>query len=108
MRLGKIPEVDFTFQSSLFGGRLDKGGLVVDFIFVNPPDLAISVLGGYFHYVLNGGNQFQDLLSRELLAAEGITLIFIDENDLLEDARTIVAEALVYRDHSAVVKGGRP
>ena len=31
-RLRLIPEVDFTFQSSQFGGRLELGGIVVDFL----------------------------------------------------------------------------
>ena len=108
IQLGKIPDVDFQFQSSLLGGRADKGGLVIDFIFSNPNDLAISVLGIYFHYRLNGGSRGSDLMTRELLAVQGLTLIFIDEEDLLEDARYYVEQALQYRDHSAVATGGTP
>ena len=108
IQLGKIPDVDFQFQSSLLGGRADKGGLVIDFIFSNPNDLAISVLGIYFHYRLNGGSRGRDLMTRELLAVQGLTLIFIDEEDLLEEARYYVEQALQYRDHSAVATGGTP
>ena len=49
-QLGKVPGEDFTYQSPLMGGRLDKGGSVVDFLFSNPPDLAINVQGNYYHY----------------------------------------------------------
>ena len=87
IQLGKIPDVDFQFQSSLLGG---------------------SVLGIYFHYRLNGGSRGRDLMTRELLAVQGLTLIFIDEEDLLEDARYYVEQALQYRDHSAVSTGGTP
>ena len=45
---------------------------------------------------------------RELLAVQGMTLIFIDEEDLIADARYYVEQALQYRDHSAVSTGGAP
>ena len=34
----------------MMGGRMDKGGLVLDFLFSNPPDLAVNVQGVYYHY----------------------------------------------------------
>ena len=34
-KLGFIPNVDFDFQSSLNGGRLEMGGIVADFVFYN-------------------------------------------------------------------------
>jgi len=106
IQLGKIPDVDFSFQSSLFGGRLERGGLIVDFLI--PPNLAISVLGTYFHYKLRGGSEARDLIAREVLVAEGTTLIFIDEHDLqfgdesqwTTNARYYASEALQFRDHS--------
>lgn len=106
VRLGKQPDVDFSFQSNVFGGRTERGGLVVDFIFNDPPGLAISVLGTYFHYVLGGGTRGQDLLTREILAQQGISLIFIDESDLEENARRVVAAALEFRDESQMARGG--
>jgi hypothetical protein len=68
VRLGYKPDVDFVLQSVQFGGRMDRGGQVVDFFFTNPPGLAISVLGEYFHYVLRGGSRAQDLAARVQLA----------------------------------------
>lgn len=106
IRLGYSPTVDFTFQSEEFGGRLDRGGLVVDFLFANPPGLAINPLGEYFHYRLRGGSRVSDLVSREELARTGVTLIFIDEADLLGPrADWFVREALQFRDHSRLAKG---
>ena len=107
VRLGLKPNVDFVLQSTQFGGRLDRGGQVVDFFFSNPPDLAISVLGEYFHYTLRGGSRAHDLAARAQLAGEGVTLIFIDEGDLMgPQAEWFVREALRFRDHSRLARGG--
>jgi hypothetical protein len=101
LKLGKRPDVDFTFQSPLMGGRMQRGGLVLDFLFSNPPDLAISVVGRYFHFELGGLDQrARDLMSREQLLGQGITLIFIEDDDIERDVAFYVKEALAYRDHS--------
>lgn len=42
------PGSDFTFQSSLNGGRIDLGGVVADFLFPRPP-VVIRVQGQYWH-----------------------------------------------------------
>jgi hypothetical protein len=99
-RLGLVPGVDFIYQSPLSGGRLAKGGLVIDFLFINPPNLAINVQGVYFHYELGVSVQARDIMARAQLAGDGVTLIFIDEDDLARDARFYVSEALGFRDHS--------
>ena len=104
LRLGKIPDVDFTFQSSAFGGRTERGGLIIDFLFIDPPELAISVLGSYFHYVLGGGTQGRDLMTRAILAGEGITLIFVDDVDLEADAEAVMSNALRFQDNSQMVR----
>lgn len=104
-RLGLRPGVDFSFQSSQFGGRVDKGGLVVDFLFTDIP-LAIGVNGIYFHYELGSEPRARDRYAVVALAAQGITLIFIDEDDALQDADFFVREALQFVDHSRVTRGG--
>jgi hypothetical protein len=104
-KAGKVHGVDFFFQSSFQGGRLEKGGQIVDFIFADPPDLAISVLGIYFHYAQGSTVQARDVVARAQLAGQGITLIFCDEDDLLSDARFYVREALAYQDHSQIARG---
>ena len=104
-RLGLIEGVDFTFQTSRLGGRPDKGGLVIDFLFSNPPNLAISVQGRYWHYEQGGQAQGRDLIMREIMEGQGVTVIFIDEDDLNDDAAFYVREALQFVDHSRVTRG---
>ena len=103
----KIEGVDFTYQSSLLGGRLFKGGVVLDFLFNDPPDLAINVQGEYYHYGLGVTFLQNDILVRQQMAGDGINLIFIDENDILNDVDYYVREALNYKDHSRLGAGGR-
>ena len=98
--LGKTPNEDFTYQSPLMGGRMQKGGLVLDFEFINPPDLAINVQGVYYHYEFGVETKARDLMARAQLAGQGMTLVFLDDDDLLRDPRWHVEEALKYRDHS--------
>lgn len=104
-KVGKIPGQDFTYQSPLLGGRIQKGGVVIDFDFSNPPDLAINVQGVYFHYQFGVETSARDKMARAQLAGEGKQLIFIDEDDLYNDTDYYVLEALRYRDHSRLGGG---
>jgi len=101
VRRGLRPDIDFTYQSPFQGGRLQKGGVVLDFLFDDPPDLAINVQGTFFH----GGTQRQDAIVRAQMAGEGITVIFIDEADILNDVRRVVGAALRYQDLSRLGPG---
>jgi len=100
LKLGLKPDIDFSYQSQLAGGRAQRGGRVVDFEIYNPPDIAINVQGLFFHYEKGSAVRQSDILTREYLATLGIQLIFIDEDDLIEDARGIVADALAGIDRS--------
>ena len=104
LRLGKRPGVDFTYQSKQFGGRVAKGGRILDFEIYDPP-LGINVQGVYFHYEKGSAIIQSDIRTRSFLASMGITLIFIDEDDALKDAMYYVREALQYRDHSRLGAG---
>jgi len=104
-RLGLQDGVDFIYQSPQFGGRLTRGGLILDFMFNNPPDLAINVQGTFFHFEKGGTVIARDVLARAQLAGEGITLIFIDEEDAMEDAGRFVRAALRYQDLSRLGRG---
>ena len=104
-KAGKIPGQDFTYQSPLLGGRIQKGGVVIDFDFSNPPDLAINVQGVYFHYQFGVETSARDKMARAQLAGEGKQLIFIDEDDLYNDTDYYVLEALRYKDHSRLGGG---
>ena len=99
------PDIDFIYQSRQMGGRVERGGLVLDFSFINPPDLAINVQGVYYHYEQGSVNIAKDLIAREQLASQGVTLIFVDDIDLLENPDYFIKEALNYRDHSRIGAG---
>ncbi len=105
VKIGKIPDVDFTFQSPLSGGRLERGGVIIDFLFIDPPDLAINVQGVFFHYEQGVTVRARDEIARVHLASQGIDLIFIDEDDVNEDPFFYVREALRRVDHSRMSRG---
>jgi len=101
----KVPGLDFSYQNEKMGGRLDKGGLIIDFIFNDPPDLAINVQGEYYHYGKGKFVMQNDIMIRQILAGQGLDLIFIDENDILKDVDYYVREALNKKDHSKLGGG---
>lgn len=101
-RRGMREGVDFVFQDSQLGGRVELGGIVIDFYF---PDraLACNVQGVYWHYQRFGGrNRARDELARQELAGVGITLIFVDEDDLLREPSRYVGLALAGIDLSRI------
>ena len=102
---GLVPGEDFDYQSPMMGGRATRGGLVLDFIFYNPPDLAVNVQGIYYHYEFGVEVKGRDVIARQQVAGQGIKLIFIDEDDILTDAEYYCREALRYRDHSRLGGG---
>ena len=87
------------------GGRLDKGGAILDFLFSNPPNLAVNVQGVYYHYEFGADTKARDIMAREAMAGQGITLIFVDEDDLEQDPLGVTRNALQFRDTSRL--GGR-
>jgi hypothetical protein len=105
VKLGLEPGLDFTYQSPLMGGRLDKGGFVIDFLFTEPPDLAVNVQGVYYHYEFGVEARARDIMARAALAGQNITLVFIDDDDLLRDPTYYCREALNYQDHSRLGGG---
>ena len=105
IELGLEPGVDFTYQSPLLGGRMEKGGFVLDFLFNEPPDLAVNVQGVYYHYEFGVEAKARDVMARASLAGQNITLIFIDDDDLMKDPRFYCREALNYKDHSRLGGG---
>jgi hypothetical protein len=105
-KAGKIPGVDFTYQSPLQGGRMDKGGQVLDFLFSDPPALAVNVQGVYYHYEFGVETLARDKIGREQMLQSGIHVIFIDEDDIIADTDYYIREALNYLDHSRLGPGG--
>ena len=82
-RQGKQPGIDFSYQSALMGGRLDKGGVVLDFVFTDPPDLAINVQGEYYHYGLGATYMQNDIIIRQQIAGQGIKDLYLKMTELL-------------------------
>ena len=105
IELGLEHGEDFTYQSPLMGGRMDKGGVVLDFLFTNPPDLAVNVQGVYYHYEFGVEAKARDVMARASLAGQNLTLVFIDDDDLMADPTYYCREALAYRDHSRLGGG---
>ena len=105
IELGLEHGEDFTYQSPLMGGRMEKGGVVLDFLFTNPPDLAVNVQGVYYHYEFGVEAKARDVMARASLAGQNLTLVFIDDDDLMADPTYYCREALAYRDHSRLGGG---
>ena len=89
--IGKINGQDFIYQ-----GR----GKGISFRFIDPPDLAINVMGFMQDYAEGIANSGIASLLRQQLRGIGVNLIFIDEVDLQDNPEYYVREALEYRDHS--------
>ena len=66
----------------------------------------MNVQGVYYHYELGAETKARDIFARESLAGQGITLIFVDEDDLEQDPMGITRDALNFRDKSRL-GGGR-
>ena len=102
LELGYEPNKDFTYQPS---ERINDQGSVIHFMFTNPPNLAINIQGVYYQHDFGGDIKARDLITRETLVGQGITLIFVDEDDVHQDAVGIAEDALQFIDKSRL--GGR-
>ena len=101
LRRGHREGETYYYQAPFFGfGTGERGSYSLDFLFIDPPGLAFNVQGVYWHYGQGTSTEANDVLLRAQLAQHDITLIFVDEDDVLEDVRWIVGEALQFRDHS--------
>lgn len=105
LRQGLQPGIDFFYQFSIFGGRTERGGAVLDFFFIEPPGLAINVQGEYWHYQRGVQHRALDRLRKAQLAGQGITLIYIDAIAAETRTRWVVTQALKFQDHSGMHVG---
>jgi hypothetical protein len=92
----------FSYQTARMGGRLTKGGAVLDF-FIPEFNLAINVQSTYWHYATTSQRMAGEL-QRAQLEGMGINIIYIDEEDALRDPLYYVKEALEGRDHSRMAR----
>ena len=93
-RLGVV----FNFQSSFMGGRLFRGGVIVDF---EIPDLslAINIQSTYWHYG-SSAKIASDKAQRIALEGQGLTVIWIQEEDILRNPLFYIREALQLIEHT--------
>ena len=93
----------FEFQSSKFGGRAVRGGIVADF-FVPSLGLIINVQGEYWHFG-RPGQVAIDLIQRQQILSSGLNVVYIDEDDAMQNADFFVSEAIRGLDHSKLTRG---
>lgn len=91
--------IRYIFQQSFLGGRFQSGGLVSDF-YIPSLSLILSILGTYWH--ASPSVRAKDILQRIAVLSQGITTIFIREEDVMARARYYVSQALLGNDLSGV------
>uniref|UniRef100_A0A6M3IJ02 DUF559 domain-containing protein n=1 Tax=viral metagenome TaxID=1070528 RepID=A0A6M3IJ02_9ZZZZ len=96
-------KVEFQYQSSQMGGRQERGGSVADFL-ITDLNLVLNVQSLYWHYGRPEA-RLADRIQKEQLEAMGLTVIYLDEDDLLRNARWYVEQALMGNDFSQVNQG---
>jgi len=87
----------YQYQSAKMGGRLSKGGAVLDFYFPSM-NLAINVQSVFYHYT-TATQQSRGELQRAQLESMGIKVIYVYEEHILRDPVFYVKEALAGREH---------
>lgn len=90
---GYQPGIDFQFQSSFFGGRMDLGGLVADFVIdaLTPP-LVIRVQGDYWHTL--PGRRTRDFYEMIRLQEHGFDVVDVWETDVVNRLNFTMEQAL--------------
>ena len=79
-----VDGIHYSFQSSMFGGRTELGGCVVDFLFLDRP-LALRVQGTYFHLPFDRmGHGTGDEDQRLLIESRGLRCVDLWENEILD------------------------
>jgi len=99
VRAGKQPGRDFSYQPRTQGARIGMGS-DIDFMFRNPPDLAMNIKEPLYSNYNGIETHGTDVLAKAQLASQGVTLIMLDHEKLTQDADWVIGEALKYRDHS--------
>lgn len=90
----------FDFQSPLLGGRLEHGGMVINFLIAEPSPIGIRIQGSYRPSESGSPRPAVDEFQRVALENEGVPIIDIDEEDILREPLFYVREALRGVDHS--------
>lgn len=92
----KLAPEQWEFQSSLEGGRMNLGGLVVDFLvheLFPEPGLVINVHGEYWHRYTTM-QRATDLYNKTRLEGLGFTVVYILEDELYRNLENVMRSAL--------------
>jgi hypothetical protein len=103
-----IPNLDFTFQSSLEGGRMELGGLVLDFELpgrIGSKGLVINVQGEVWHRHTTA-QRGKDLNDKIRLTGMGYHVVYCNEDDILRSVGWVVDLALVGQQRFADTEFG--
>ena len=103
-RLGYKDGVNVFYQSPYAGGRLNRGGAVIDFVFPFE-NIGVRVQGVYFHYAKGGDTRAFDQLQKIEIESSGMRVIDIDEDDALRAPVSYLRDALAGIDKSRTSRG---
>lgn len=92
---GLVDGVDFTYQSPQAGGRMTLGGAIVDFLLIFPP-IGINVQSLYYH-ATTAEQRSHDIMVRSTLEGKGIQVMYIDEDEAINNPDGAVADAIAGR-----------
>ena len=91
-RRGLSEGVDFTYQSKQGGGRIQRGGAIVDFLLVNPR-VGINVQSLYYH-ARTSDQRSHDNIVRAMLEGSGIRVEYISEEQAINSPDEAVENAI--------------
>jgi hypothetical protein len=106
-RHGLKADQDFFFQSSMYGGSTQYGGVIADFVLpglIGSQGLVFRVQGLYWHYSKED-QKYHDLETRLHLEAGGWVVVDLDEDAIYERLESIMPDALKGIDHSRYTTG---
>ena len=90
-------EIQFDYQVPIFGGRLQRGGIVLDFLVRNPFDIAVPVHGDYWHRAYMSSEE-QYALGVLIERFQGrVVVLWGHETDTYEEAEDAVRTWIVER-----------
>lgn len=84
--------IQFEFQSKILGEYREKGSAIADF-YIPSLSIIIRVHGEYWHYGREDV-QARDDIQKLALESQGITVVDINAEDALRNAKYYVSEAL--------------
>ncbi len=87
--------IEFDFQSSMMGGRLQLGGLVSDFLLPQrSPPMVLNVQGIFWHYFGPNADRQKDQRQQDQLENMGYQVINLDEDMILERLDYVMRAAM--------------